>query len=104
MVLHKAAAMPSDILGVAGSMAEGEAFGASNGGKRRFGAGYGVEAVGAGRRTHAQKCERLQAARARVVAERRLRDAVEGVVVVPLQRILTRQRHLRRRSRLHNLV
>jgi hypothetical protein len=54
--------------------------------------------------THAEEGEGLQAAGAGLVPESRLGDAVEGEVVVPLQRILAAQRHPRRLRRLHHLL
>ena len=53
---------------------------------------------------HAQEGELLQAPRARVQAQRALRNAVKGALVVPLQRVLAAQGDARCRGRLDDLL
>ena len=53
---------------------------------------------------HAQEGELLQAPRARVQAQRALRDAVKGALVVPLQRVLAAQGDACCRGRLNDLL
>mmetsp|Transcript_39027 Transcript_39027/g.98099 ORF Transcript_39027/g.98099 Transcript_39027/m.98099 type:complete len:462 (+) Transcript_39027:161-1546(+) len=53
---------------------------------------------------HAQKGDLHERACARALPKRRVRDALEGVVVVALQRVLARQRHVHQARRLDHLL